>query len=192
MNMSGENTRIEFPFATPTPAAVFRRSETLSDGVRQRAPKIDLAALTRGLNSVVRKATCYARRRHGEGIDAPAPGAPANGERGRRRSWLRSSPIGDTVTAADRGAGHRPHRATARARLRSSFRSTMRVQFTPSPTPDLGDRLMVVTALAPARGFLKGAGFRRTAHAAIDRMASLSAADRRRVSTASIEAGQGH
>ncbi len=155
VNVSGEDMRIEFPFATPTPAAVFRRSETLWL-VFDNAPKIDLAALTRGLNTVVRKAT-FTRGPDGEGIVRLRLARPllasaaADGP-----GWVVS--IGDTVTP--------PTAALAIARtVLSKGKSTIVIPFNNAhqihtiTDPDLGDRLMIVTALAPARGFLKGQDF---------------------------------
>lgn len=155
VNSSDENMRIEFPFATPTPAAVFRRSETLWL-VFDNAPKIDLAALTRGLSTVVRKAT-FTRGPDGEGIVRLRLARPllasaaADGP-----GWIVT--IGDTVT--------QPTAALTIARtVLGKGKSTIVIPFD-NPRrvhtitdPDLGDRLMVVTALAPARGFLKGQDF---------------------------------
>jgi tetratricopeptide (TPR) repeat protein len=155
VNLSGENMRIEFPFATPTPAAVFRRSETLWL-VFDNAPKIDLAALTRGVGTPVRKAT-FTRGPAGEGIVRLRLARPllasaaADGP-----GWIVT--VGDTVT--------QPTAALAIARtVLGKGKATIVIPFNNArqvhaiTDPDLGDRLMIVTALAPARGLLKGQDF---------------------------------
>jgi tetratricopeptide (TPR) repeat protein len=154
-NVSDENLRIEFPFATPTPAAVFRRSETLWL-VFDNSPKIDLAAVTRSMGTPVRNAT-FTRGKNGEGIVRLRLARPllasaaADGP-----GWVVT--VGDTVT--------HPTAALAIARtVLGKGRATIVIPFNNArqvhtiTDPDLGDRLMVVTALAPARGFLKGQDF---------------------------------
>lgn len=155
VNASGDSTRIEFPFATPTPAAVFRRSDTLWL-VFDNAPKIDLSALTRGVHPAVRNATFM------HGPDGAAivrlrltrpqmASAVADGP-----SWVIT--LGDTAA--------QPSGALAIARnVLGQNKASIIVPFDGAKQihtvtdPDLGDRLMVVTALAPARGFLKGQDF---------------------------------
>jgi tetratricopeptide (TPR) repeat protein len=155
VNASGDNTRIEFPFATPTPAAVFRRSDTLWL-VFDNAPKIDLSALTRGVHPAVRNAT-FTHGPDGAGIvrlrltRPQMASAVADGP-----SWVIT--LGDTAA--------QPSGALAIARnVLGQNKASILVPFDGAKQihtitdPDLNDRLMVVTALAPARGFLKGQDF---------------------------------
>jgi tetratricopeptide (TPR) repeat protein len=156
VNRSGDNLRVEFPFALPTPAAVFRRADMLWL-VFDSAAKIDLAALVTDSNSQVIRSATFARGADGEGIvrirlerprlaslDADGPG------------WIVN--IGDTVTVPTRPLG------IARA-IVGKGRASIAIPFEDARTfhrlddPDIGDRLMVITALAPARGFLKAQDF---------------------------------
>ena len=155
VNASGDNIRIEFPFATPTPAAVFRRSDTLWL-VFDNAPKIDLSALTRGVHPVVRKATFM------HGPDGAAI-VRLRLTRPQMASAVADGP-GWIVTLGDTAA--QPPSALAIARnVLGQNKASIIVPFDGAKQihtitdPDLGDRLMVVTALAPARGFLKGQDF---------------------------------
>ena len=152
---TGEATRIEFPFAVATPAAVFRRSDTLWM-VFDNAPKIDLAALTRGLNPVVR-AAAFTRGADGEGIVRLRLARP-------QTATATADGPGWVVTIGDTAA--QPSGALAIARNVLGLNKASIVvpfdgakQIHTMTDPDLGDRLIVVTALAPARGFLKGQDF---------------------------------
>ena len=155
VNAAGESLRIEFPFSKPTSAAVFRRSDTLWL-VFDNAPKIDLSALTRGSNPAVRQAT-FSRGKDGEGIvrlklsRPQLASASADGP-----GWIVT--LGDTATQASGAL------AIARSVVGKN-KSSIVVPFEAPhqvhtiDDPELGDRLIVVTAPAPARGFLKGQDF---------------------------------
>jgi tetratricopeptide (TPR) repeat protein len=155
MNRTGSNLSVEFPFAVPTPAAVFRRADTLWL-VFDSAAKINLAALTGDSNQMIRVAV-FSRGEDGEGIvrvrlerpllaslEADGPG------------WIVT--IGDTTTAPTRPLG------IARS-IAGKGRSSIAIPFDDARKlhrindPDIGDRLMVITALGPARGFLKPQDF---------------------------------
>lgn len=155
VNAAGENLRIEFPFSKPTPAAVFRRSDTLWL-VFDNAPKIDLSALTRGVHPAVRQAS-YMRGQDGEGIvrlklsRPQLASAAADGP-----GWVIT--LGDTATQATGAL------AIARSVIGKNKASIVVPfdgphQIHTVTDPDLGDRLMIVTAPAPSRGFLKGQDF---------------------------------
>src|ERR1019366_343734 len=66
VNRSGDNLRVEFPFAVPTPAAVFRRADMLWL-VFDSAAKINLAALKGDSNQLIRDAV-FERGEDGEEI----------------------------------------------------------------------------------------------------------------------------
>ncbi|HEX3710637.1 MAG TPA: tetratricopeptide repeat protein [Pseudolabrys sp.] len=154
LHQTGDNLRAEFPFAVPTPAAVFRRADSLWL-VFDTAAKIDLSALV-GSNPLIRNAV---QERGGEGeavlrIKLARPrlvSLEADGP-----SWIVN--IGDIVTV--------PSRPLAIARsIVGKNRASIAIPFShPAKIHsltdhDIGDRLMVVTALAPARGFLKEQNF---------------------------------
>ena len=155
VNRSGDNLRVEFPFAVPTPAAVFRRADMLWL-VFDSAAKIDLAALTTDSSEVIRSAV-FERGQDGEGIvrirlerprlaslDADGPG------------WIVN--IGDTVTVPTRPLGiARSIVGKGRASIAIPFEDARKIHRINDP--DIGDRLMVITALGPARGFLKAQDF---------------------------------
>jgi tetratricopeptide (TPR) repeat protein len=154
-NQAGDNLRVQFPFAVPTPAAVFRRADMLWL-VFDSAAKIDLSALTRSSSQVVRDAR-FERSADGSAVvrlkltrpmlasvDADGPGWVVN--------------IGDTVTL--------PPLALSIVRsMVGRDRSSIVIPFADArkvhrlADPDIGDQLMVVTALAPARGFVKPQDF---------------------------------
>jgi tetratricopeptide (TPR) repeat protein len=155
VNRSGDNLRVEFPFAVPTPAAVFRRADMLWL-VFDNAAKLDLAALSANGDKLIRSAVLV-RGQDGEAIlrirlerprlaslDADGPG------------WIVN--IGDTVTTPTRALG------IARA-IAGKGRASIAIPIVDARNihrlkdPDIGDRLMVVTALGPARGFLKSQDF---------------------------------
>ena len=155
LQRSGDNLRVEFPFAGPTPAAVFRRADMLWL-VFDSAAKIDLAALTTDSSDVIRNAVVE-RGQDGEEIvrirlerprlaslDADGPGWVVN--------------IGDTVSVPTRPLGiARAIVGKARASIAIPFEDASKVHILKDP--DIGDRLMVITALGPARGFLKAQDF---------------------------------
>jgi tetratricopeptide (TPR) repeat protein len=151
VRQSGGNLRVEFPFAVPTPAAVFHRADTLWMVFDSAAP-IDLAALKNDGNDAVRE-TIFERAGDGAAIvrikltrprmtslEADGPG------------WIVS--IADTATTASQPLGiARSIVGKNRASLAIPFEGPRAIHNVNDP--DVGDRLMVITALGPARGFLK-------------------------------------
>lgn len=151
----GDAIRIDLPFATATPAAVFRRADMLWL-VFDTAARIDIGALTRDPTRTIRSATLN-RGDDGETIlrlrlERPrlasvAPDGPG---------WIVT--IGDSVPEPTRPLGiARNIVGKNRASITIPFeqpRALHRIT-----DPDVGDRLMVVTAMGPARGFLKPQDF---------------------------------
>ncbi|HUL88547.1 MAG TPA: tetratricopeptide repeat protein [Pseudolabrys sp.] len=148
---SGDKLRVELPFAAPTPAAAFQRAETLWL-VFDSAAQIDLTALQADGDNGVRE---ILSERSDDGavivriklarprmvsLEADGPGWIAN--------------IADTATAQTRPL------AIARS-IVGKNRASIAVPFEGASAihnvkdPDIDDRLMVITALGPARGFLK-------------------------------------
>ena len=152
---SGDNLRVEFPFAVPTPAAVFRRADMLWL-VFDSAAKIDLAALMTDTDQLIRNAV-FERGQDGEGI------VRIRLERPRLASLNADGPdwvvnIGDTVTVPTRPLGiARSIAGKGRSSIAIPFEDARKVHRIDDP--DVGDRLMVITALGPARGFLKSQDF---------------------------------
>ena len=149
----GEVIKLTFPFAAPTPAAVFRRADTLWL-VFDTGAKIDVAGLPGGSNRKIRGATV----------------TPANDGQVVRitldRPQLASFAAEGTfwsVTIGD--IAIEPTRPVSVVRNANGARPTAIVPFDDPRAvhrltdPEAGDTLYVVTAMGPARGFLKGQAF---------------------------------
>jgi tetratricopeptide (TPR) repeat protein len=150
----GETLKLTFPFAAPTPAAVFRRADTLWL-VFDTTAKINLTALAKNLGRRLGVAT-IATARSGQvvRIKLDHPQLASFAQEGT--SW--TVKIGDVVLDPTRplaivrntvGGGH-----TAAIIPFDDPRSVYRLI-----DPDAGDTIYVVTALGPARGFLKDQRF---------------------------------
>ena len=146
----GETLRITFPFAQPTPAAVFRRADTIWLVFDSQAP-IDIGKIAAQSGSSIRNAT-VTRSRDGQVVqlklDRPkltSAGTDGNG-------W--TVIVGDMMLEPTQPLGTvRLVQAGGRASVTIPFnepRQLHRVSDT-----EVGDTLLVVTALGPARGFLK-------------------------------------
>ncbi len=155
VRQSGDNLRAEFPFIAATPAAVFQRGDTLWL-VFDSAAKIDIAALTKDTAKLIRGAA-QERGTDGEAIvrvKLERPGLVSLETDGP--SWIVA--IGDSVGV--------PSCPLAIARnIVSKNRASISIPFDhPAKVHsltdnDIGDRLLVITALGPARGFLKVQNF---------------------------------
>jgi len=154
LSRQGDNLKLTFPFAAATPAAVFRRADTLWL-VFDTAAKIDLAALARHVGGQLGLATVTpARDGQVVRIKLNRPQLASFAQEGT--FW--TVKIGDLVLDPTRplavvhntgGNGH----TTAIIPFddpRSVYALT---------DPDAGDTIYVVTALGPARGFLKNQSF---------------------------------
>lgn len=151
VHQSGAGLRVEFPFATPTPAAVFHRADTLWLVFDSTAP-IDLAALKNDDEIGVREAK-FDRAEDGAAIVRIRLARP------RMSSFEADGPawilkIADSATPPTRPLGvARSIVGKNRASIAIPFDSPRAVH--DIKDPDVGDRIMVITALGPARGFLK-------------------------------------
>ena len=151
---TGDMLKLTFPFAAPTPAAVFRRADMLWMVFDSKA-KIDLAAVRgdpRGIRNV-------SQRRGADGeeiiriqLDRPRL-ISATAEAG---TW--TIEVADTLV--------RPPQPLLIARsVVGRDRANIVIPFVKASAvhrlrdPEIGDRLVVVTALAPPRGFLKDQHF---------------------------------
>ncbi len=155
LHQSGDVLRAEFPFAVATPAAVFQRTDTLWL-VFDSAAKIDLTAFSGNSGQAVRNAALE-RGTDGEAI------VRIKLERPRLVSlepdgsgWIVT--IGDTVTVPSRPLViARNIVGKNRASITIPFDNPRQIHYLADR--DIGDRLLVITALGPARGFLKGQNF---------------------------------
>jgi hypothetical protein len=150
----GDNLRLTFPFAKPTPAAVFRRADTLWL-VFDAASDIDLAALSAEPSRTIQSASLT------RSPDASVVRIKL--QRPRLTSIVSSGAdwtltIGDAVmeptqplTLTRNIVG--PSRASAIVPFEEPHRLHRLLD------PEIGDTLLVVTALGPARGFVKGQDF---------------------------------
>ncbi|HEY4920785.1 MAG TPA: tetratricopeptide repeat protein [Xanthobacteraceae bacterium] len=150
----GETIKLTFPFAAPTPAAVFRRADTLWL-VFDTAAKIDLSALANSTSRRLGAATVMpARDGQVVRIKLDHPQLASFAQEGTSLSVK----IGDimldptrplSIVRSTTGSGH-----TAAIIPFDDPRTVYRLT-----DPDAGDTLYVVTALGPARGFIKDQDF---------------------------------
>ena len=155
VQQSGETMRIEFPFAAATPAAVFQRADALWL-VFDTPTQIDLTAIQADNDNGVRE-VLFERAKDGA--------ATIRFKLTRPRM---SSIVGDgptwTVTIADTVTASTKPLTVARS-IVGKNRASLAIPFDDPRAihdvtdPDIGDRLLIVTALGPARGFLKAQDF---------------------------------
>ncbi|MDP1585605.1 MAG: tetratricopeptide repeat protein [Bradyrhizobium sp.] len=155
LTQSGDSLRLHFPFAAPTPAAVFRRADTLWL-VFDSPATIDIAGLANDPSKVIRRAT-FERAEGGAAIvriHLERPRLASADTEGQ--AWIVN--IGDSVSAPTRALViARNILGKGRASIVIPFDDPARLHRLSDPV--IGDRLMVVTAPAPARGFLKAQNF---------------------------------
>ncbi len=155
LHRSGQTLEVEFPFAVPTPAAVFRRGDMLWM-VFDNPAKIDLGTLVAESGGAIRHAT-VTRSKDGAAVVRIRLSRPrlisvdSDGP-----AWMVT--IADTVTTASHPL------AIVRAMIGRN-RANLVVPFVhPGKLhvlhdPQVGDRLLVMTGLAPTRGFLRARDF---------------------------------
>jgi len=155
IRQSGDRVKAEFPFVVPTPAAVFQRSDTLWL-VFDSPAQIDLSGFKGDTGHTVRSAT-QERGADGEAI------VRIKLERPRLISFEPDGPgwvltIDSSATVPSRPlAVARSVVGKNRASILIPFDHPVKLhRITDS---DIGDRLLVITALAPVRGFLKPQNF---------------------------------
>jgi tetratricopeptide (TPR) repeat protein len=145
---------LTFPFAGPTPVAFFRRTDT-AWLVFDTQATIDLSALQNDTSRIIRDAKLM--RADGAQVVRIKLERPlllslsADGP-----SWVAS--IGESMTKPTKPLGiGRNVVGSARASISIPFEQPQKLHRIKDP--EIGDTLMVVTALAPARGFLKTQDF---------------------------------
>ena len=155
VQQSGDTTRVEFPFAAATAAAVFQRADTLWL-VFDTPAQIDLTALQADNDNGVREVLSD-RTKDGVAIIRLKLTRP------RMSSIVADGPswnvtIADTVVASAKPLTvARSIVGKNRASLAIPFEDPRAIHDVTDP--DIGDRLLIITALAPARGFLKAQDF---------------------------------
>jgi tetratricopeptide (TPR) repeat protein len=149
LRMQGENLALRFPFASPTPAAVFRRADVLWL-VFDTDVDIQLAELANDPSHNIRNATvmhlpdaAVVRVK----LERPKLTSVAMED----ATWVVN--IGSQITTPVRPlaitrTGTTPANATATVMI-ADPREVHRLQ-----DPEVGDTLLIVTALPPARGFV--------------------------------------
>ena len=151
LHRGSDSLRLEFPFAVPTPAAVFARADMLWL-VFDTPARVDIAALMGHSGGAIRNATSV-RGADGEAIvrirlkrpqlvslDSDGP------------AWMVT--VGNAIAAPTHPlAISRSVVAPNRANIIIPFDHAAKVHRITDP--DIGDRLLVVTALGPVRGFLR-------------------------------------
>ena len=154
LRRQGDALRLVFPFPSPTPAAVFRRYDTLWL-VFDSATPIDIAALIGEPGRIIRTAD-VTRSREGQVVRIKL-------ERPRLTS---ASAVGSawTITLGDMVLDATAPLAITRAivppgRAVSVISFDEPRQLHHLADPDVGDTLLAVTALAPARGFVRAQDF---------------------------------
>jgi tetratricopeptide (TPR) repeat protein len=150
----GDELRIKFPFGAPTPAAAFSRADSLWV-IFETKRDLDVEALNGDGSQTIRSA---ALTRSGDAqvlrIKLERPQLTSLVPDGA--GWLLS--IGDTVQTPTR-----PLMLTRN--ISGPTRSSVIIPFDDPrqlhrvADPDIGDNLLIITALGPARGFLKNQDF---------------------------------
>ncbi|MEA2870900.1 MAG: hypothetical protein QOH67_876, partial [Hyphomicrobiales bacterium] len=146
----GEALRLTFPFVVPTPAAVFRRADAIWLVFDSQAP-IDINKITAQSGRSIRNAT-VTRSRQGQVIQLKLdkPKLASIGAEGL--TW--TVVVGDMMLEPTQPLSVvRVAQGGGRASATIPFDAPS--QLHRLSDADIGDTLLVVTALGPARGFLK-------------------------------------
>lgn len=155
LQQTGDTLRIEFPFAAATPAAVFSRGDMLWL-VFDSDKSIDLSALAADQDNGIR-GTKFERGADGEAVVRIRLSRP------RLVSLAADGPawavtVADTVVVPTQPLSvTRLLLGNTQAAIAVPFDNASRMHVLKDR--DIGDSLMVVTALGPARGFLKRQDF---------------------------------
>jgi tetratricopeptide (TPR) repeat protein len=161
LKMQGENLALQFPFESPTPAAVFRRADMLWL-VFDTDADIKLEELANDPSHNIRSAT--ATRVQGAVVvrlRLERPKLTSVAMEGA--TWVVN--IGSQITAPTRALAITRNAATPFQTTPTVFQATATVMIADPrqvhrlEDPEAGDALVAVTALAPARGFINGQEF---------------------------------
>ncbi|MGE0675759.1 tetratricopeptide repeat protein [Pseudolabrys sp.] len=147
----GDTLVLNFPFSAATPAAAFQRAETLWLVFDSEQP-LDFSAIRSSGNATLRHVA----------LDDSRPGETIVRIRLERPRLATLAPAGNgwSLTIGDASSQSVAPLTVTRS-LNASGQPTITIPFAnPAKVhrltdPDIGDKLLVVTALGPARGFLK-------------------------------------
>ena len=154
LKLQGENLTLRFPFAGPTPAAVFRRADVLWL-VFDTDAEIKLAELANDPSHNIRNAT-VTRLQDASVVRITLDRPKLTSVVMEGTTWVVN--IGSQIIAPTRALtivrnGSTPSQATATVLITDPH------QVHRLADPEVGDNLWVVTALAPPRGFINGQEF---------------------------------
>jgi tetratricopeptide (TPR) repeat protein len=154
LKMQGENLALRFPFGRLTPAAVFRRADVLWL-VFDTDAEIKIAELANDPSHTIRSAT-VTRLQEASVVRIKLERPKLTSATMEGATWVIN--IGSQMIAPIRALaitrnGTTPSKATATVMI-ADPRRVLRLA-----DPEVGDTLLVVTALAPARGFINGQEF---------------------------------
>lgn len=150
----GESLALAFPFPAPTPAAVFRRADIVWL-VFDTAMSIDLSPLQSDSSNTI-KSVQLTSLPDGQVVRLKLERPRLTSVSVEGTSWIVK--LGDTIAEPTRPLGvARNIIGSARATATIPFEQPRRLHRVADP--EIGDTLLVVTALAPARGFLKAQDF---------------------------------
>jgi tetratricopeptide (TPR) repeat protein len=154
LRRQSDNLKLTFPFTGPTPAAVFRRADTLWL-VFDTDARIDVAALGSDPTHTIRSVTA-GRSRDGQVVRLRLERPRLTSLAAEGLSWTVT--VGDMVLEPTAPLGITRNVASApHASAIIPFEAPHTLHRLSDP--DVGDTLLVVTALGPARGFLKTQDF---------------------------------
>jgi tetratricopeptide (TPR) repeat protein len=150
LRRQGDSLRLTFPFAAPTPAAVFRRADTLWL-VFDSATELDLAPLLAEPSHMILSAS-VARSGEGQAVRLKLARPRLTSLTAQRAAW--TLVVGDVaIDPTQPLALQRNFVGPNRASVTIPFDDPGHLHRLSDP--DAGDTLVAVTALGPARGFLK-------------------------------------
>lgn len=154
LGRQGDNVRLSFPFSKPTPAAIFRRAGTLWL-VFDSKDKIDLGELNADTSGTIRAAQATASQ-DGQVVRVLLERPRLVSAAIEGSTWTVT--IGDSVVEETRPLGiARNITGTRKPSVTVPFdkpREAHQIH-----DPEIGDTMLVVTGLGPARGLLKAQDF---------------------------------
>ena len=154
LRRQGDNLRLLFPFAGPAPAAVFQRADTLWL-VFDTKSTLDIDVLNNDQSKTIRSAS-VAREGEAQVVRLKLERPRLTSVEPQESGWLVT--IGDAVQGAAKPLlVARNVVAPGRASITIPFDEPSN-QFWLSD-PEIGDKLLVITGLGPARGLIKAQDF---------------------------------
>jgi len=154
LRRQGDSLRILLPFAVPTPAAIFQRADTLWL-VFDTAAKLDIGALANDQSKTIRSAVVV-REGDVQVVRLMLERPRLTSVEAQDSGWMLS--IGDTTIGASQSLIiARNIVAPGRTSITIPFDSPHQQHWLTDP--EIGDKILVVTGLGPARGLMKAQDF---------------------------------